>query len=1620
MLKIRQRKIKDLHHRAKRKFTRTICSATALGLVLSSSIASSAFAASPDEKSDSTSSYLNSLPTDTLTPEPGKTSEDAIKNPKQPDIYTLWTNYKAEKGEEGGVEFHPYSASVGEEATPEEQKKVDKTIEAPELQGYDKPKDSAYHFTYDAIKKEAKAGKQTDFNYRAEKEFLYSPKKNTVRIRHVFQDLYNFNKYDKRASDQKVVYTEQSGNIGSTLKVQPLPNSQISGFYPEASSLKALVPEDTRDFEIEYRYNRQSYEVDFDTGEGTSLASRLLYYEQVIPTVEEPTRSGGVFLGWKPSSDITGMLNGVETTFKKDEIIQDAAKKPIKNLDAKLRMPSHSVTFTAVWQDVEKAGYQIAFWSEKADYDDTKSDLSLRDRYDFVGVKVFKEGQVGTSPDLKKIDIEGIRFPDLSEDRLQKAAKDPEFFAKFYFLNEDLTKKENASEADPAIQKTISPTGQTVYNLYFDRRVYTLYFTKIHSENLEQSSQWGHNLIYPTINRDGKTFKEGNIYHFDARFNQNIHPLWPKDKELKLPKARSGGDLAPAGWLLNVKEWPTKHDPSLYRDTPPYRLSAEDFLDTPIVNKHGGFYDKIPMRSKADDPSKHEEKQGEKYDIALGLALINIDSAIPHHLDFLKDDFKGVGQYDYDLYYWKSDTANPEYKFPLPHLQGFTLKEELKASTISEQWYFGDNDCADCDGDPDDPDDFVGFTNSRVNIDRKNITPFRSDADAIKFINTFGNPEDENDYGFGRNGHLVAEYTRNSYILKLNHDPRSEKNDAEYEENKDKFSVLYEYPLQDLDLDKKYIPERPDWVPNSWVFKGWAIDSAGKHLVKKGKETMPNHDVILYASWGEPDTRWNLTIDPAGGELADLAVKDVVTQEISDGAVTKEKSEGDKQNFSVKHTQTLKNLPWPTRKGYDFLGWEWVRYKASDGTAPNGEIDDEYRTTYGVPEQYPFGNKVVSDIYLKAIWADNARMDIPVYHHFIDRNGFEIHNDEYPKKDVLKNVRSKFHTSAVGYHQNQDWILVPHEKMLNLPDESVKKQYLEYNDRVKHNNDDFQTIRVEPLKITDNHGDEIPNPNVKNNVFHFYYQNFETWNYKVNYLDVRAKEKIDHINGSDLKAEEKKKALSEVIEQYKISDQESVITKNAHYDARNYRPIPGWVLASSPQQQLFYDEDETNGTLHGINGTGSDEITFYYRDARVIDVKDKNNPTPDGYVRVTFKSEDGGSFTDKEGNAVKEISYDVIKGLKFDHVPVPQELNEGEAKAERSYYISPEAGKTFVGWNNKSLLDKEEILENETADYYVFTAHYDWSALGAKEIVTTESFIDETYSNDFLPTVKDIREHIKQASKDGKETDLSDDAAVEIRDKDKLYEKFKELNRLDEEELVRSEIIKADVSFAGNSTAQELDIPARVYKNRYDAEKDGSKPDFLSDAEKGELKAVTGEYVKVTVTLSGKLDGKETKVYYVNPRAWVDILGIDLSDEEKAQMRFSHWTSDQAKQNEDHNAQGVFDFAKRHIFTEDTVISPVTQPAEPDKPGEPDKPSEPEKPAEPDKPDTPAEPDKPSEPSTPAEPEKPAEPMQPQVAQTPALSNTGGNLVFTVFGSFLLLTIGAVLVKKKGSRRRRA
>ena len=83
-------------------------------------------------------------------PDKGKTASDLIKNPEQPAIYTLRTDYKVQRGEKYEVNYQPYIASVGAAATADDQKKVDKTIKLPALAGYDEPQDN-FTINYDTI-----------------------------------------------------------------------------------------------------------------------------------------------------------------------------------------------------------------------------------------------------------------------------------------------------------------------------------------------------------------------------------------------------------------------------------------------------------------------------------------------------------------------------------------------------------------------------------------------------------------------------------------------------------------------------------------------------------------------------------------------------------------------------------------------------------------------------------------------------------------------------------------------------------------------------------------------------------------------------------------------------------------------------------------------------------------------------------------------------------------------------------------------------------------------------------------------------------------------------------------------------------------------------------------------------------------------------------------------------------------------------------------------------------------------------------------------------------------------------------------------------------------------------
>lgn len=1497
-------------------------------------------------------------PVKVAKPAEGQTAKDLVANPAQPAIYTLRTDYKVQRGEKYYIDYQPYIASVGEAATQAEKDKVKKTIDLPALAGYDEPQDN-FTIKYDMVKNAAdgkgKTGDVTNgIRYQANEDFRYKAKSNQIKIKHVFQDLEDFTKYtnpDGSVGDETALFTTQQGNTGSTMEVSPLDKNdpRVKGFVPEADSITMQVPENATNFILEYRYNRAHYDVVFDTAGGTELPARTLYYGQVIPKLADeaiPTKVGGEFQGWKSSVDIKDK-NG--KTFKANEIIKVGTGTAINNLDANLIMPASKVTFTAVWKDKEKADYAVQFWAEKADHADG---AGLLDKYDFIGARVVKDQNTGSRPDLDNEPVKDIVFTDLDKARLAKIWNGDRFnrgkdlyLNKFYVYNQALTHDQNADPANVNLVKSVDSTGKTVYNIYYDRQVYDLYFTK-------SNAQPAGNTFYPEIwgydEAKGEVVKKGgpgNPYHYKARFNQ-LMLGWPNDA--MQTKGFSKG-MQSFGWGPNYEtpNWPG------YLDTPPYRLNADEFLDMKNYDKWGGYTKTI---DKGDGTSINLKWYDYKI---LSFGIKQAENSMPHHMDFWMDGFKPDETIiRYDLYRFKADTDSESYAPKYPKVQGFTGKRDKEPAEFLDE----------------------GGIDAK-NEEREEVTKFPAKTYTVlgedlplgkmKFISAFFSNVDEfgdtinSDYTFDKNGYLKFEYSRNKYPLRFNNDPSTIKGDNEFNST-NQLQTFYEFPLKalspDVDTEESYKTEnpanildnpeklqklgltdlvfndandgnklkvkRPDNLSDQMVFKGWALDPAGSKLIWENPgEKMPNHPVNLFAKWGEPDYKWKVTFDPNGGNLRNIKEEDLTTsrKKIQEGDIgqeeintyaKKEANEGDKQVFTVIQRQKLVEPKKPTRKGYDFMGWEVIRYKKDANTGDyTNEQDTSYRDTYKVPELYSFGNDVVAPVYLKAIWVPNNRVDVKVEHYFLDKDfNKDTSINKNPDEDTLEGKRANYLVATTGDRQDDKYILATKDELEAHKDTSdVYSIYKDYNDRVKGDNTFFQQFKVEPEKIDDGNGNLIPNPKVENNVFKFFYKPFRTREYKVNYIDERFKG-------------------NETAEGAAIVDQELVSNGNRHYDARNYRPIPGWKLVSAPQQQLFFDVNEKTNEFLGINGTGKDEITFYYKDVRVIEVPGNVDP-PKGYVRVTFKADKGGAFKDKDGKSVTELHYDVIKGLKSDLLPVPKELAEGEEKVADKYYITPETGKKFIKWDEKPLLNKNTIIDNDTKDFYVFTAKFEWSGLTASGLVRTEAFKDPNgkWTNDFAPKIGDLKKQLVWKEKD-QVKDLPEGATIkffyndengvekELTSDDQVYKLVTEKKAADKDELVRTVNIKAKVTFKDGKEAQELTIPITVYKNVYEAlNKAGDKPLFLAEAEgkeakDGGLKDVTGDYVMVTIKPTPDMNSKDDKIYWVNKNAWVEIPEVKPD----GSSTFVNWTADKDAQNEN----GIFDFGKRHKFTENTVISP--------------------------------------------------------------------------------------------------
>lgn len=516
-----------------------------LAIMMTLSNIAPAFAAeATDQKINYPTSVNNGKEVKPYVLKDGEDLDKLLESPDYPKLYTYRWDYMVPlKDENGDVEnkvgYQPYIASVGENATDDQKAKVKKTINLPEMDGYDKPGNS-YDVSYDGIVAGAtKQQTEWDFSYYGHENFVYKAQKSKMKVKYVFQRLDDLEEYDNpKGYENDGLIKEFDVETGQTFVIEPLGDEYkeiTKGFYPEQTKLKVVVPENAKDAPFIYYYNREKYNITFDTDDGTYVPNLTLYYGQTIPYVDDvPVKEGATFKYWTADSDIV-MKDG--TTIKAGSPIDmKQYKNGIKNA-----MPAKNVKFEAVWEEEENADYTVLFWTEKADYD--KSKTELRDRYDYVGAKVIKGAKTGSHPDLTTISKEGIGFPDL-EGRLEEVLKDEDRFAKFYFLNKDLTNKVNASEKDPAVVKEVSSTGKTVYNVYYDRRVYTLYFTRTVFDLQEG--------FFPNIKRSGTYIggsksPTGKAYSEKVRFGQDLSKIWPIDNQIEFPEDNGG-----LGWVINT------------------------------------------------------------------------------------------------------------------------------------------------------------------------------------------------------------------------------------------------------------------------------------------------------------------------------------------------------------------------------------------------------------------------------------------------------------------------------------------------------------------------------------------------------------------------------------------------------------------------------------------------------------------------------------------------------------------------------------------------------------------------------------------------------------------------------------------------------------------------------------------------------------------------------------------------------------------------------------------------------------------------------------------------------------------------------------------------------------
>lgn len=889
-------------------------------------------------------------------------------------------------------------------------------------------------------------------------------------------------------------------------------------------------------------------------------------------------------------------------------------------------------------------------------------------------------------------------------------------FTRYFHVNKELTKELNSEQHDfvpgrPDLGKRsksqlCADDLNNTLNLVYDRKEYELIFAAPKNSN---NGMGGKNAVIHKKNSKGETisycyagggdcsskldnestYTYGNSfnkvtskvdhdgYRVKVRYGQSLTDVWPNSDEVDF---MDNGNISSLGFLIGGNVNGDTY--GTYRDTPPFRLTKEEFVDPKF---HWMYKDgKAPQIS--DKPS---DASAQKYTVKDNQRLLILDSydkgdvgvvqVIVKKQSIASAKNKDTGEnIKYELStdsYSKDDTLSSDYTFTPPSIAGFESKiTDITSKNISrkdgvkadedldfDDFYGkvhelyeevtgedapddvpeegGDEDFHVPDYSYDENDEYGGLALKKLNDEiarrlktdpaykkyyefkkkyhlefRKYVAGFEKklnfgdksgcrefDSDKIATLEYNRKSYDVQFYNadgkaIATNGSAATESLPFEYSLTkrgkkdlTGEDKELYGNDTSYDASVTKddagntskqFDGKYTFTLN----NKTYSIVRPADLPEDYVFKGWAVDQAGTQFINgENKDiTMPVNGIKLYAAWGLPtDIQHTVTFDYHMPKTDDNG------NEISGSDVVTEKK------FPRYHVIDEKKISTPTRKGYDFYGWE---IKKNGTTLP-----------------YAFGNKVVEDIKLDAVWVKDTRYNGTFKHIFL-KPGVTF-------ADYKKEGLSDAEKAAMVDHVSTQTV-------------SGLREHLRYNAEAVYSDEThFPDKQFTSFEAS---SDE------KQNTGEFIYQTYNTRKYKVKYIDQNGKE---------------------------LLPESEVSSVNRKYDVVFYKPIEGF-MPESTQQNITYTTDSEG------KQTREDTFIFKYKDVRVLKRNDDKQARPDHYTRYVFKVADGqdsmGSVVDWQNKDVADGSvlvYDAIKGTKAYQMPLPT--------------VKAKPGFEFVGWTSK-------------------------------------------------------------------------------------------------------------------------------------------------------------------------------------------------------------------------------------------------------------------------------------------------------------------------------------------------